>query len=255
MKKIAIICDTGVDHQKILEKFTAEESDTPYGLPNSKLLKGSAGSGEVILLLRHGEKQDVPSYKVNFKANLYALKKAGCTHIIASSICHSLQEEIEPGEFIIFNQFIDHTKHLDLTFSDTLAPEEMNHNALAFPFTNELRDALIETAVSMGTTVHTKGTVISIDGPRFSTRAESNLYRHWNADVVNMTTAPEAILAHELGIPFADLSLCSSFDSWRTDIKPATRDEKMEVIRNHREKFTDMVLNAVNKLLTQVTTE
>lgn len=255
MKKIAVICDTGVDHQKILKDFTTEEINTPYGLPNSKLIKGKNGSGEVILLLRHGEKQDVPSYKVNFRANLFALKKAGCTHIIASSVCNSLQEEIEPGEFMIFNQFIDHTKHLDLTFSDSLTYEELNHNAMTFPFMNELRDALIETAVSLGITVHTKGTVISIDGPRFSTRAESNLFRHWNADVVNMTTSPEAILAHELGIPFADLSLCCSFDSWRTDIQPATRNEKLEVIRNQRDKFTDMIMNAVNKLANQIPAE
>jgi 5'-methylthioadenosine phosphorylase len=112
---------------------------------------------------------------------------------------------------------------------------------MAYPFSDELRDNLIEAAVTLGFTVHTKGTVITIDGPRFSTRAESKLYRMWGADIINMTTAPEAILANELDIPMAVIALCTDFDSWRTDIKPPSPEDIREIIDQNIEKFLELI--------------
>jgi 5'-methylthioadenosine phosphorylase len=171
----------------------------------------------------------------------------GCTHIISSSLCGSLQEEICVGEFVVFDQFIDLTKHRELTYTDSIPLKKLNHSAFNKPFSDDIRDCLIEAAVIKGYTIHTKGTVLAVDGPRQSTRAESNLFRKWGADVVNSSTAPEAILAHELGMAYGSISLCTYYDTWRTDIDPATRDEKQEVIDSNAHLMKDIVLKALAK--------
>jgi 5'-methylthioadenosine phosphorylase len=171
----------------------------------------------------------------------------GCKSILATSICGSLQEEIMVGEFVVFDQFIDLTTHRELTYTDKLPVKTLNHSAFNKPFSDDIRDHIIEASVIKGFTIHTKGTVLAVDGPRQSTRAESNLFRHWGADVVNTTTAPEAILAHELGVSYAAISLCTYYDTWRTDIDPATREEKQEVIDSSSEKIKELVLTVVSR--------
>ena len=160
----------------------------------------------------------------------------------------SLQEEIIPGEFVVFDQFIDLTTHRGLTYADKLPLEKLNHSAFNNPFSEEIRDYIIETSVVKGFTIHTKGAVLAVDGPRQSTRAESNLFRHWKADVVNTTTVPEAILAHELGIEYAAISLCTYYDTWRTDIAPASREEKQNVINDNSGKIKEIVISVISRL-------
>ncbi len=241
MKKVAIIGGTGLEHLKILSDTKELSVETPFGNPSSKLITGKYNDLEVVHLARHGRDHSIPSSRINFRANIYALKQMECTHIFSTTACGSLQEEICPGEFIVFDQFIDFTKHRSTTIYEEYQPGEFRYTPMANPFSEELRDNLIESAIKIGQTVHTKGTVITIDGPRFSTRAESNLYKTWKADVINMTTAPETILANELCIPIAVIAICTDFDSWRTDIKPPSTQEIREVIDNSIKNLVELM--------------
>ncbi len=248
MSRIGLIVGYGLDLADSISEGKDHVQDTPYGKTSSKITTGKVNENEVVLLHRHGEKGDIPAFMVNYKANLFALNEMGCSHILATSICGSLQEEIMVGEFVVFDQFIDLTTHRELTFTDKLRLNKVNLSAFNKPFADDIRDNIIETSVVKGFTVHTKGTLLAVDGPRHSTRAESNLFRHWGADVVNTTTAPEAILAHELGISYAAISLCTYYDTWRTDIDPATREEKQEVIDSNAKKIKELVLAVITKL-------
>jgi 5'-methylthioadenosine phosphorylase len=248
MSKIGIITGYGLNLASILENPKEHLIDTPYGKPSSVFTAGIIHGKEVVILQRHGRKDEIPSFLVNYKANMFVLHEMECSIVLGTSVCGSLQEEIQVGEFVVFDQFIDLTKHRNLTYSDKLPLEKLNHSAFNKPFSDDIRDALIETAVVLGITVHTKGSVMAVDGPRQSTRAESNLYRKWGADVLNTSTAPEAILAHELGIGYGSVSLCTYFDTWRTDIPPATRGEKLLVIDSLKEKFGELIVNTIGLL-------
>ena len=248
MTKIGIILGVGVDLKDSVKSSKEHFLDTPYGKLSATVISGRIGKKEVIILKRHGKNNEIPAFMVNYKANVFALNDLGCTHILASSVCGSLQEEIMVGEFVVFDQFVDLTTHTELTFTDKLELERLNHSAFNKPFSDEIRNALIETSVVKGYTIHTKGTVLAVDGPRQSTRAESNLFRRWGADVVNTTTAPEAILSHELGVQYGAISLCTYYDTWRTDIEPATREEKDEVIDQNRDKLQVLLLAAIEKI-------
>jgi 5'-methylthioadenosine phosphorylase len=246
MIKIGLILGYGVSFGNSFEKVKVLNNVTPYGNTSSALLQGSIDGNELLLLSRHSEDESIPSFMVNYKANLYALYEQGCTHILSTSVCGSLQEEICTGEFIIFDQFIDLSTHKDLSYSDKLSLDKLNHSAFNKPFSFEIRDSFIQAAVVNGITVHTKGTVVAVDGPRQSTRAESNLFRSWNADVVNTTSVPEAILAHELNMLYASVSLCTYYDTWRTDIQPATRSEKKMVLDQNAPNFLTLLLASIN---------
>jgi 5'-methylthioadenosine phosphorylase len=247
MSKIGLIIGHGLTFTENITSGKDHFIDSPYGKPSDRFTTGKIGNKEVVVLHRHGHDDKIPSFAINYKANLFVLHEMGCSHVITTSLCGSLQEEIFVGEFVVFDQFIDLTKHRELTYSDTVPLERLNHSAFNKPFSDEIRDCLIEAAIVKGYTIHTKGTVLAVDGPRQSTRAESNLYRKWGADVVNTSTAPEAILAHELGMQYGAISLCTYYDTWRTDIDPATRSEKEEVLIQNAGLMKEIVLNAISK--------
>ncbi|MGD2034739.1 MAG: MTAP family purine nucleoside phosphorylase, partial [Bacteroidales bacterium] len=181
MGSIGLIAGHGLKITDHIQKRKDREISTPYGKPSSKLITGEIENKEVIVLHRHGEKGDIPAFLVNNKANLFAFHEMGCKSILATSICGSLQEEIMVGEFVVFDQFIDLTTHRELTYTDKLPVKTLNHSAFNKPFSDDIRDHIIEASVIKGFTIHTKGTVLAVDGPRQSTRAESNLFRHWGA--------------------------------------------------------------------------
>lgn len=246
MKKLAIIGGKGFeDPETFLEDYKKITTETPFGDNLSDFYTGRLAGKELVLLFRHGIKHDIPSFKINYQANIYALKQLGVTHIIATSLCGSLQEEVCPEEIVVIDQFIDQTKYMGLSFLDKIPEAELSHEPMIHPFSPELRDIIIESAVKKGITVHTKGTVVSVEGPRYTTRAESNMYRHWKADIVNMTSAPEAILTNEIGIQYSVVSLCTNYESWRTDIRPATTKEKNEVIASRRSTMTTLIKESV----------
>src|SRR5680860_237725 len=219
MKKIAIIGGSGLEDPSILQNSETVNIETPYGNPSSSFKTGKIGGVDVAILSRHGRDHSIPPTQVNNRANLWAIQNLGCTHIIATTACGSLQEKINRGDMVILDQFIDFTRFRSITFFEKFADGELKHTPMADPFNEILRNKLIEKAIELDLTYHPKGTVVTIEGPRFSTRAESNMFRTWGADVINMSVAPECILANELGIPYAvvALSTCLLYTSDAAD--------------------------------------
>lgn len=250
MAKIGIIGGSGLDNPDILEDAKEIEVDTPYGKPSSSLKVGKISGVDVVLLARHGREHTVPPTQVNFRANIDALKKEGCTHILATTACGSLREEIGRGDFVILDQFIDFTRHRKVSFFEEFPPggENAKHTSMEDPFSEELRNVLIETAKELGIKIHEKGTVITIEGPRFSTKAESKMFRVWGADVINMSIAPEAILANEIGIPYAAVAMSTDYDSWLETEEPVRWEEILKVFGQNVEKVTKLLVNAIQKV-------
>jgi len=229
MIRIGIIGGSGLENPEILQSYEEKNVYTPYGVPSSSLLCGSVNSTEIVILSRHGWSHTIPPTEINNRANIFALKEVGCTHIIASTACGSLREEIGQGDLVIPDQFIDFTRHRDITFFDEFKPGKMNHTPMADPFDKNLRNLIISTARLLGLKIHEKATLVTIEGPRFSTRAESKMFRLWGADIINMSVAPEVILANEIGMPYAAIAMSTDYDSWKEDEVPVSWEEVIAV--------------------------
>jgi len=200
--KIGIIGGSGLDDPDILENSQKIEVETEYGTPSSSLVTGLIAGVETVILARHGRQHEFSPTQVNNRANITALKNAGVTHILATTACGSLKEEIDRGDLVILDQFIDFTRFRKNTFADSFESGVV-HTPMAKPFDDQLRSRLFTTANDLKLKVHGVGCVVTIEGPRFSTIAESKMFKMWGADVINMSTAPEAMLASEAGIPYA----------------------------------------------------
>jgi len=248
MTKIAIIGGSGLEDPDILKSPKIIQVITPFGEPTSTLTTGKIGNLDVVILSRHGKKHTIPPTQVNNRANIWALKDQKCDFILATTACGSLREEIERGDMVILDQFIDFTKHRKTTFFDKFKPGEMKHTPMAQPFDSKLRDLLIQSCEELKLKFHETGTVISIEGPRFSTRAESNMFRLWGADVINMSIAPEAILANEIGIPYAVIAMSTDYDCWKTDEEPVTWEAVFKIFNQNVHNVIDLILTTLNKL-------
>jgi 5'-methylthioadenosine phosphorylase len=227
--KIAIIGGSGLENPDILKNPKELLIETPFGNPSSPFKTGQVEGIDVVILSRHGRHHEIPPTQVNNRANIWAIRQLGCTHILTTTACGSLREEINRGDLVIPDQFIDFTRHRLVTFHEEFEEGILQHVPMAEPFNKELRQKLIDTAGKLNLPFHFKGTVITIEGPRFSTRAESNMFRLWGADVINMSVAPECILANELQIPYAAVALSTDYDCWKTDEKPVTWEEVLKV--------------------------
>ncbi|MEA2037423.1 MAG: S-methyl-5'-thioadenosine phosphorylase [Nanoarchaeota archaeon] len=214
MVKIGIIGGSGLEDPKILKDANELEVSTKYGLPSSSLTLGKIEGVDVVILSRHGRNHSIMPTNVPNQANIWALKEQGCTHILASSAAGSLCEDIKPGDFVVVDQFIDRTTKRKSTFYEQ---DHVCHIPMAEPFCGDLRKLLFETAKELKFSVHEKGTVVTVEGPRFGTRAESYMLRQWKADVVNMSTVPECVLAREAGICYAVVCMSTDFDCWKED--------------------------------------
>jgi len=245
MKKIAIIGGSGLEDPEILKDIERIEVDTPYGKPSSDFICGNIGGVDVVILSRHGRHHTIPPSQVNNRANIYAIKKIGCSHILATSACGSLREEIGRGDLVIPDQFIDFTRFRKITFFEEFEPNEMKHTPMADPFDQNLRNKLISAGKESGLTLHPAGTLITIEGPRFSTRAESRMFRIWGADLVNMSTAPECILANELGIPYAAVAMATDYDSWKDDEKPVSWEEILQVFQRNVQNVIGLLTKTI----------
>ncbi|NSW93759.1 MAG: S-methyl-5'-thioadenosine phosphorylase [Bacteroidales bacterium] len=245
MTKTAIIGGSGLENPDILRHAEEKHVETPFGRPSSPLLCGQIEGKEVVILSRHGQNHTIPPSKVNNRANIRALKDEGCTHIIATTACGSLREEIRRGDLVIPDQFIDFTRHRAITFFDEFEPGSMHHTPMADPFDNKLRALIISTAKETGLHVHEKGTVITIEGPRFSTRAESKMFRLWGADIINMSVAPEVILANELGIHYAVIAMSTDYDCWKEDEEPVRWEDVLAVFNDNVSKVLNLLLKVI----------
>jgi len=246
MSKIGIIGGSGLENLDLFTEKKEIEVSTKFGAPSSSLFSGLLNGKEVVIISRHGRDHAIPPSQVNNRANILSLKKAGCSLIIASTACGSLRQEIGRGDVVIPDQFIDFTRHRPVTFFETFEGGNLAHTPMADPFNKGLREILCNTAKSIGLNFHSKGTIVTIEGPRFSTRAESNMFRIWGADIVNMSTAPEAILANEAGIPYAAIALSTDYDCWKTDEEPVTWEEVLRVFKKNVENVTSLLVKAID---------
>ncbi len=248
MTKIAIIGGSGLENPDLLKHQEQVVVGSSYGTPSSDFLCGTIAGTEVVLLSRHGRQHTIPPSQVNSRANLDAIRQLGCTHILATTACGSLREQIGRGELVLPDQFIDFTRHRNITFFDSFEPHEMKHTPMADPFDANLRKLLFEAANELKLPIHKGGCIVTIEGPRFSTRAESHMFRSWGGDLINMSTAPECILANELGIPYAAIAMATDFDSWKENEIPVTWEEILEVFGKNVHNVVDLLLKVIPKI-------
>jgi len=248
MATIGIIGGSGLDNPDILESPKDEKISTPYGQPSSDLKCGSIDGVQVVLLARHGREHTIPPTQVNYRANIWALKKTGCTHIVATTAVGSLREEIDRGHLVIIDQFIDFTKQRKMSFYESFEPHKPVHVPMAEPYDSNLRKILIDECRALGYPFHEKGTVVTIEGPRFSTKAESLMFRTLGADIINMSIATETILANEAAIPYAAVAMSTDYDCWRTGEESVTWEAVLKVFRENAARVTTLLRGVIRKI-------
>jgi 5'-methylthioadenosine phosphorylase len=249
MLKIGLIGGSGLEKLNIFTNSGEISVSTTYGSPSSSFFTGTIGQCEVFILSRHGRDHSIPPTQVNNRANIAALKQLGCQYIFATTACGSLREEIRRGDMVIADQFIDFTRHRVNTFYDKFEPGEMAHVAMADPFSEKLRTMLINGCEEIGVPYHSAGTIATIEGPRFSTRAESKMFRLLGADVINMSIAPEASLAMEAGIPYAAVALSTDYDSWKHDEDPVTWENVLIVFNENVKNVTSLLVRVLEMMV------
>jgi len=233
-----------MDDPQLFDNLKILDVNTPHGKPSDRLIVGKIGDAEVVVLARHSKKHAISPTKVPYRANIYALKEIGCTHILATTACGSLKEKMRPGDIVFIDQFIDFTKLRTLTFFEN----EVVHTPMADPFDRNLRRALIKVASELNLKHHGKGTMVTIEGPRFSTRAESIMFQKIGADLINMSTVPEVCLANELKIPYQSIAMVTDYDCWRKNEEAVTFDLVMQRMRDNSEKVKKLLMEVVKKI-------
>ncbi|XP_065183102.1 S-methyl-5'-thioadenosine phosphorylase-like [Sycon ciliatum] len=248
--KLGIIGGTGMDDPDLLAGREEKFVETPFGKPSDALIHGTIGDVPCVLLARHGRKHTVNPTNVNYRANMWALRDAGCTHVLVTTACGSLQEEINPGEIVLLDQFIDRTNQRPLSCYDGSSPAAKGvfHIPMAEPFCKIMRKIVGETAAELNLTCHASGTAVTIEGPRFSTRAESNVFRSWGAQVVNMTTVPEAPIANELGLCYAAIALPTDYDCWKVNEAPVDVPACLAAFRKLTDGVKKLLIAVIPKL-------
>ncbi|MBO8142102.1 MAG: S-methyl-5'-thioadenosine phosphorylase [Firmicutes bacterium] len=222
--------------------------ETPYGPPSDKVAVAEIGGRRVAFLPRHGRDHRYPPHKINYRANLWAMKELGVTRIFGPCAAGSLQPHVKPGEFVICDQFVHRTWGRQDTFFEGPV---VTHISAADPYCPQMRATLIEQAKSLGLPVHERGTVVVVQGPRFSTRAESREFRSHGWEVINMTQYPEAYLARELGICYANISLITDYDVGLEDdpnIEPVSHQEVLRVFQANLSKLRELLIAAIRAL-------
>lgn len=212
-KRIGVIGGSGLYEMEGLADIKEQWIDTPFGNPSDAYILGNLDGVPMVFLPRHAKGHKILPSEINYRANIWGMKKLGVTHIISVSACGSLQEQIHPGEIVIIDQFIDRTRGRKATF---FGEGCVGHVAFADPICKGVGRLLYETGKALGIKVHDGGTYVNMEGPAFSTRAESHLYRSFGATVIGMTNLTEAKLAREAEICFATLALATDYDCWRT---------------------------------------
>ena len=246
---VGLIGGTGIG-EALTEGARGErvEVDTPFGSPSGPILLSEVGGQRVAILARHGPGHRFNPSRVPYRANIFALKKLGVTHILASGATGSLQETIAPRDLVISDQVIDRTLRPGKTFFDDLAV----HVEFAQPFCPGLRAVLIESGMGLQTTVHPKGTYVCMEGPQFSTRAESLQHRSWGADLIGMTAMPEAKLAREAEICYALIAVATDYDCWRPHEAGVSADEVLESILANVKAGTANAIELMKRAVPQI---
>lgn len=241
--KIGIIGGSGLDDPKLLKDFEEKEIDTPYGKPSAKYICGKISGAEVCILPRHGKNHELSPSAINYRANIYGFKILGCSYIIATSAVGSLREEIKPGNLVFPNQFIDFTKHRKNSFFDEVG--KVVHTPMALPFDEGLRKILVSVCSELGFPHNNDKTILTVEGPRFSSRAESFMFRQWGADIIGMTNFPEVALALELGIPYQTIAMSTDYDCWKDGEDHVTFEMVIKTMEENGDKVKQVLIKAI----------
>jgi 5'-methylthioadenosine phosphorylase len=243
--KIGVIGGTGLYDIEGLTDIKEVDIDTPFGKPSDSIIVGRLGGVGIAFLPRHGKGHRISPTEVPSRANIYALKSLGVEHIIAINSCGSFKEEIKPGHLLIPDQIIDRTFHRFNTFFDEGI---VAHIQFADPFCPVLSQIIYQSALEAGANVHKGGIFIAMEGPTFSTRAESRLYRSWGADIIGMTVLPEATLAREAEICYASIACVTDYDSWHETNEPVSVEAILSTMRQNIENARKTIKLAVGRL-------
>ena len=241
--KLAIIGGSGLYDVEEFKDREFLDINTPWGQPSDRILKTKFNKKDVIFLPRHGKGHFISPSKINFRANIDALKQLGVTDIVSVSAVGSLKEDLSPGKFVIVDQFIDKTFARNKTFFDE---EIVAHVSMAHPTSNGLMNACEEAIKKENIPYQRGGTYVVMEGPQFSTLAESNLYRSWKADVIGMTNMPEAKLTREAEIRYASVSMVTDYDCWHPDHENVDVQSVIKVLLGNAEKAKSMIKNLID---------
>jgi 5'-methylthioadenosine phosphorylase len=242
---IGVIGGSGLYDIPGLENQRWQRVETPFGEASDELLFGSVAGQDLVFLPRHGRGHVVPPSALNFRANIDAMKRAGVTEIVSVSAVGSLKEELTPGAFVIVDQFIDRTFAREKSF---FGPGLVAHVSMAEPVCPRLGDALEATGKAMGTDVRRGGTYLVMEGPQFSSKAESELYRSWSCDVIGMTNMPEAKLAREAELCYATLAMVTDYDCWHDDHDHVSVEQVIKVLLDNAERARRLIADLLPRL-------
>ncbi len=245
MARIGVLGGSGLYQMDALTDRREERIETPFGAPSDALLMGTIGGHEVAFLPRHGRGHRFNPSEVNYRANLWALKSVGVEFCISVSAVGSLQEDVHPGDIVVIDQFIDRTKGRAATFYEGGI---VGHVSFGDPVCATLRQILLDSCAEAGAKVHDGGTYVCMEGPAFSTRAESNLYRSWGARVIGMTNLPEAKLAREAEMSYATLAMVTDYDCWHEGHDNVTVDQVIAVLTANVSMAKSVIQHAVPKV-------
>ena len=241
--EIGIIGGTGIYDPTIIRDVKEIKVYTPFGRTSDLVSVGYYKDVKVAFIPRHGRKHQIPPHRIPSRANIWALKELGVKRIIAPGAVGSLRDKYGPGEFVLVDQFIDMTKWRDDTFYEG---GQVCHVSAADPFCPELREIFIKSAEELRMPCYERGTYVCIQGPRFSTRAESNLFRSWGADVIGMTLYPEVVLAREMEICYISIAMITDYDVWAE--KPVSTEEVIKTMEKNVDNFKKLVVNTLLKI-------
>jgi len=238
---LAIVGGSGLYDLDGLTDVERIDVDTPFGPPSDSIIRGRLGDTRLLFLPRHGRGHRIAPHQIDYRANICAIKKLGATHVVSISAVGSLREDIAPGDVVVVDQFVDLTRRRISTFFENGI---VGHVAFADPVCRHVASAVTAAAKLSGKVVHEGGTYVCIDGPQFSTRAESHLYRSWGMTVIGMTAMPEAKLAREAELPYALLALATDYDCWRVSDDEVTVEAVVAVLRDN--------VNAARRMVTEL---
>ena len=236
---LGIIGGSGLYEMEGLTSVKEVHVRTPFGEPSDALVQGQLGDVTLYFLPRHGRGHRIAPHRINYRANIFALKKVGVEQIVSVSAVGSLREQIAPGDMVVVDQFIDRTRARRSTFFDDFGL--VAHVGFGDPVDAALSEALVACVKSVGAKVHEGGTYVCMEGPQFSTRAESELYRGWGASVIGMTNLPEAKLAREAELPYASLAMATDYDCWHVSEEAVTVDAVIAVLLRNVKTAQDVL--------------
>ena len=244
--EIGIFGGTGIYDPGLLQNVNEISIDTPYGKPSDSITLGTFNGRKVAFMPRHGKKHTIPPHMINYKANIWAFKELGIKRIIAPSAVGSLKEKIKPGHFALPSQFLDFTKSRNGSFSEN---GRVIHISVADPFCSELHEVILKVVKNQDITLHKNCIYVCIEGPRFSTKAESKFFRSTGADIIGMTLVPECQLAREAQMCYASVSTITDYDVWAE--KPVTAKEVLETLSKNvalTKKLLTLLIDKIPKV-------